>query len=156
MKGGMHMAQAINRWEPSTGLTLRDAMNQLFEESFVRPFARNSTGNGNGHQYLPVDIYETDESFVVKAFVPGVTVDQIDVTTQQNTVTIQAEQPAQPENDVRYYLRERPSGAWLRSFELPTAIDPQHIDARLNQGVLTLTLPKAPEAKPHRVSIKTA
>jgi len=148
------MAQAINRWEPASGLALRDAMNQLFEESFVRPFSRG--GNGAGHHYLPVDIYETDESFVVKAFVPGVTADQIDITTQQNTVTIRAEQPAEPQDNVRYYLRERPSGAWLRSFELPTAIDTQHIDARLDQGVLVLTLPKAPEAKPRKVSIKTA
>jgi hypothetical protein len=51
MKGGMHMAQAINRWEPSTGVTLRDAMNQLFEESFVRPFSRQGNGNGNGQHY---------------------------------------------------------------------------------------------------------
>jgi len=148
------MAQAINRWEPNTGLALRDAMNQLFEESFVRPFSR--TGNGNGHQYLPLDIYETDESFVVKAFVPGVTADRLDITTQQNTVTIRAEQPAEAQENVRYYLRERPSGIWLRSFELPTPIDAQHIEASLNQGVLVLTVPKAPEAKPHRVSIKAA
>lgn len=148
------MAQAINRWEPAGALALRDAMNQLLEESFVRPFSRG--GNGNGYHYLPVDLYETDESFVVKAFVPGVTADNIDITTQQNTVTIRAEQPAQSQDNVRYYLRERPSGAWLRSFELPTAIDTQHIDARLDQGVLVLTLPKAPEAKPRKVSIKTA
>jgi len=148
------MAQAINRWEPGTGLTLRDAMNQLFEESFVRPFSRS--GNGNGSQYLPIDIYETDDSFVVKAFVPGVTVDHLDITTQQNTVTIRAEQPVETQENVRYYLRERPSGTWLRSFELPASIDSQHIDARLEQGVLILTVPKAPEAKPHRVSIKSA
>ncbi len=147
------MAQAINRWEPATGLRLRDAVNQLFEESFVRPFSQ--TGSGTGTQYLPVDIYETDESFIVKAFVPGVTADQIDITTQQNTVTIRAEQPTEEQENVRYYLRERPSGTWLRSFELPTAIDTQHIDARLQQGVLVLTLPKAPEAKPYKVSIKT-
>jgi HSP20 family protein len=156
MKGGMYMAQAINRWEPGTGVTLRDAMNQLFEESFVRPFSRNGNGNGNGQHYLPVDIYETDESFVVKAFVPGVTADKIDITTQQQTVTIRAEQPAESQDNVRYYLRERPSGTWLRSFELPTPIDAQHIDAKLEQGVLILTLPKVPEAKPHKVSIKTS
>jgi HSP20 family protein len=154
MKGEMHMAQAINRWEPATGLTLRDAMNQLFEESFVRPFFH--TGVGNGHQYLPVDIYETDESFVVKAFVPGVTADKLDITTQQNTVTIRAEPATEAQENVRYYLRERPSGTWLRSFELPTAFDAQHIDARLEHGVLVLTLPKAPESKPHKVSIKSA
>lgn len=146
------MTQAINRWEPGSGLALRDAMNQLFEDSFVRPFSRS----GNGNQYLPVDLYETDDSFVVKAFVPGVMPDKLDITTQQNTVTIRAEQPEEAHEDVRYYLRERPSGAWLRSFDLPAAIDAQHIDARLEQGVLTLTVPKAPEAKPHKISIKAA
>jgi len=148
------MTQAINRWEPTSGLTLRDAMSQLFEESFVRPFSRGS--NGNGYQYLPVDIYETDEHFVIKAFVPGVTVDKIDITTQQHTVTIRAEQSVDAQDNVRYYLHERPTGTWLRSFELPTAIDAQHIDARLEHGVLTLTVPKAPEAKPRKVPIKIA
>jgi len=148
------MTQAINRWEPTTGLTLRDAMSQLFEESFVRPFSRS--GHGNGYLHLPVDVYETDERFVIKAFVPGVTADHIDITTQQNTVTIRAEQPVEALGNVHYYLHERPTGTWLRSFELPTAIDTQQIDARLEHGVLTLTLPKAPEAKPHKVSIKTA
>jgi HSP20 family protein len=150
------MAQAINRWEPATGLALRDAMNQLFEESFVRPFFRSGNGNGNHHQYLPVDIYETDESFVVKAFVPGVTADGLDITTQLNTVTIRAVQPSETQENVHYYLRERSTGPWVRSFELPVPIDAQHIEARLEQGVLVLTLPKAPEAKPHRVSIKSA
>ena len=69
---------------------------------------------------------------------------------------IRAEQPAEGQENVRYYLRERPSGTWLRSFELPTAIDANHIHARLEQGVLTLTLPKAPEAKPHKVQIKAS
>src|SRR3712207_6308536 len=110
------MANAMNRWEPGTGLSLRDAMNQLFEESFVRPFSRS--GGSNGFNYLPLDIYETDEAFIVKAFLPGVSADHIDITTQQNTVTIRAEQPVEQPEGVRYYLRERPGGAWLRSFEL--------------------------------------
>lgn len=147
------MAEAINRWEPNTGLALRDAMNQLFEESFVRPFF--PTGNGNSHQYLPLDIFETDENFVVKAFVPGVPADRLDITTRQNTVTIRAEQAPESQDGARYYLRERPSGTWLRSFELPTPIQADQIDARLENGVLILTLPKAPEAKPHKVRINS-
>ncbi len=148
------MANAINRWEPGTGLSLRDAVNQLFDESFVRPFDRSAGGTGT--HYLPLDIYETDEAFFVKAFVPGVSPDQIDITTRQNTVTIRAEQPAEQNDSVRWYLRERPSGTWQRSFELPTAIDTQHIDAKLEHGVLIMKLPKAPEAKPRKVHIKTA
>src|SRR5918997_6299925 len=112
LKGGIRMANAMNRWEPGNGLSLRDAMNQLFEESFVRPFGRN--GGSSGYNYLPLDIYETDDRFVVKAFVPGVSAEHIDITTQQNTVTIRAELPAEQQEGVRYYLRERPGGTWLR------------------------------------------
>ncbi len=148
------MANAMNRWEPGTGLSLRDAMNQLFEESFVRPFGRN--GGSGGYNYLPLDIYETDDTFVVKAFLPGVSADHIDITTQQNTVTIRAEQPVEQQEGVRYYLRERAGGTWQRAFQLPVPIDSNHIEAKLENGVLRLTLPKAPEAKPHKVQIRSA
>ena len=148
------MATAINRWEPSSPLSLRDAVNQLFEDSFVRPWSGFLTGTGTN--YLPLDIYETDDAFVVKAFVPGVSPDHLDITMQQNTLTIKAEQPVEQQEGVRYYLRERTGGIWLRSFELPAAIDSEHIDARLENGVLWLTLPKAPEAKPHKVQIKAS
>ncbi len=147
------MANALSRWEPGSPISLRDAMNQLFEESFVRPFY--GSGNGNGARHLPVDVYETAESFVIKAFLPGVPADKVDVTTQQNTVTIRAEQHVEQQEGVRYHLRERPGGTWTRSFDLPTPIDADHIEASLQNGVLSLTLPKAPEAKPHKVQIKT-
>ena len=144
----------LTRWDPfGEMLSLRDAMNQLFEESFVLPTGRN--GRRSGANYLPLDIYETNEAFVVKAFLPGVPTDQVDITTQQNTVTIRAEQQVEQQEGVRYYLRERPSGTWLRSFELPVATDANRIEARLQNGVLTLTLPKAPETKPHKVQIRT-
>jgi len=148
------MATAINRWEPTNRLSLRDAINQLFEESWVRPF--NALPGGAGANYLPLDVFETDESFVVKAFVPGVSADHLDITVQQNTLTIRAEQPADQQEGVRYYLRERAGGTWFRSFELPAAVDSGHIDAQLQNGVLVLTLPKAPEAKPHKIEIKAS
>ena len=148
------MTNALNRWEPGAGLSLPGAMNQLFEWSFVRPFSRS--GGGNGFNYLPLDIYEADDRFVIKAFLPGVSADHIDITTQQNTLTIRAEQPVEQQEGVRYYLREWAGGTWVRSFELPAAIDASHIDAKLENGVLMLTIPKAPEAKPHKVQIKAA
>jgi len=148
------MTNAITRWEPNTGLSLLNTVNQLLEESFGWPFA--GTVRNNAAQYLPIDIYETDDAFVVKAFVPGVTADQLDITTQQNTITIRAEQPVEQQEGVRYYLHERRGGTWFRSFDLPVQIDPNGIDAKLQNGVLTLRLPKAPEAKPHRVQVKNA
>ena len=148
------MANALYRTEQGTGVALRDAINQLFEDSFVWPVSRNR--QSNGANYLPLDIYETAEAFVVKAFLPGVPADKLDITTQQNSVTIRAEHPEERQEGVQYHLRERPSATWVRSFELPTAIDSQHIDAKLKNGVLVLTLPKAPEARPHKVQIKTS
>ena len=148
------MANAINRWEPGAGLSLRDAINQLFEDSWVRPLGTWSGSRGS--RYLPLDIYESEESFFVKAFLPGVQPENLDITVQNNTLTIRAEQPTEHQEGVRYYLRERTGGTWFRSFELPVPVDADHIDARLDQGVLHLTLPKAPEAKPHKVAIRTA
>ena len=148
------MANAINRWEPGASLSLRDAINQLFEESFVRPFGR--FGSTTGTNYLPLDVYETEDAFVVKAFVPGVSPEQIDITAQQNTLALRAEQPVEQQEGVRYYLRERAGGTWFRSLELPAAVDANRIDARLQNGVLTLMLPKAPEARPHKVQIKAS
>ncbi len=148
------MANALNRWEQGSALPLRDAMTQLFEDSFVRPWFGLGAGSGTSH--LPIDIFETGDAFVVKAWVPGVTPDKLEITTAQNRVTIRAEQPAEQQEGVRYYLKERQSGTWVRSFELPVAIDLEHIDAKLENGVLHLTLPKAPEAKPRKVEIKSA
>jgi len=147
------MTNAINRWEPA-GLSLRDAVNQLFEDSFVRPWS--GFGQLNNGQYLPLDIYENDDAFIVKAFVPGVSQEQLDITVQQQTLTIRAEQPVEQEEGVRYHLRERTGGTWSRSVQLPAPFDANHIDAHLENGVLFLTLPKAPEAKPHKVQIQTA
>ena len=148
------MANALKRWEQGAALPLRDAMTQLFEDSFVRPWF--GFGNGGGTSHLPIDIFETGDAFVVKAFVPGVTPDKLEITTAQNSVTIRAEQPAEQQEGVRYYLKERQGGTWMRSFELPVSIDVDHIDAKLENGVLHLTLPKAPEAKPRKVEIKAA
>ena len=150
------MANAINRWDPASGLSLRDAVNHLFEDSFVRPWSAFGGWNGGTSNYLALDIYEREDAYIVKAFVPGVTPEHLDITTQQNTVTIRAEQPVEKQEGVRYYLRERMGGTWLRSFDLPLAIDADHVDARLENGVLTLMLPKAPEARPHKVQIQTA
>jgi len=147
------MATAINRWEQAPALSLRDAVNQLFEDSFVRPFG--ATWN-RGSSYLPVDLFETEDSFIVKAFVPGVTPDHLDITVQQNTLTIRAEQPVEQQEGVQYYLRERTGGTWYRAFQLPAMVDSNHVDAKLENGVLILTLPKAPEAKPHKIQITSS
>ena len=115
-------------------MTLRDAMDRLFEDSFVTPgqwFNLTSNGNGTGTGYLPLDIYETPEEIVVRAYVPGVTPDNLDVNYQQGVLTLRANtvKPEVGEN-VRWYLRELGAGDVIRQVTLPREIDVDHARAR--------------------------
>jgi HSP20 family protein len=147
------MATAINQWAPTSALSLRDAFDRLFEESFVRPFGIFGT---SGVNYLPIDLYETNDAFVVRAFVPGVSLEHLDITVEGSMLTIRMEQPAEEQGGVRYHLREYTGGTWVRSLDLPAAIDADNVEARLEHGVLHLTLPKTPEAKAHKIAVKVA
>jgi len=148
------MATAINRWEPTNGVTLKDAFDRLFEESFVRPLS--VFGTHNGSTYLPLDLFETDEAFMIRAFVPGVTPDNLDITVQNNALTIRAQQPVEQQEGVRYILRERIGNTWFRTIELPGSVDSDKVEAKLENGVLFLALPKTPDARPHKIQIKTS
>jgi HSP20 family protein len=148
------MTTGISRWQPASGPLLRDAFERLFDDSFVRPWS-GFDGNG-GMQHLPIDLFETDDAFVVRAFVPGVSSDNLDITLQSNTLTIHAQQPAEQVEGARYILRERVVNTWFRSIELPSTFNADEAEARLENGVLFLTLPKAPEARPHRISVQSS
>ncbi len=147
------MATAINRWAPTSALSLRDAFDRLFEESFVRPFGIFGT---SGVNYLPIDLYETDDAFVVRALVPGVSSENLGITVQGSTLTIRIEQPVEEQEGVRYHLREYTGGTWVRSIDLPAAINADNVEARLENGILHLTLPKTPEAKAHKIAVNAA
>ncbi len=147
------MATAINRWAPTGGLSFQDPFDRLFEESFVRPFSIFGT---SGVNYLPIDLYETNDAFVVRAFVPGVSSENLDITVEGSMLTLRIEQPMEQQEGVRYHLREYTGGTWVRSIDLPVAIDADNVEARLENGVLHLTLPKTPEAKAHKIDIKSA
>lgn len=137
-------------------MTLRDAMDRLFEDSFVTPGRWfNLAGSGTG--YLPLDIYETPDEIVVRAYVPGVTPDNLDVNYQQGVLTLRAKSTA-PESreEWRWYLREINAGEVIRQVTLPREIDVDHATAHFEHGVLTLQLPKTAEAKPKQIRIGSA
>lgn len=151
---------SLTRWDPFTDmLSLRDAMDQLFEESFIVPRTRRTrNGNGNGSNVfyqLPVDVRETEEAFVVEAIVPGLSRDDLSIEFQNGQLSISGE-VAMPENPGTYHLRERWAGKFHRSLRFPTLVDADNIEATLEQGVLTLTLPKAEAAKPRRIEVKSS
>jgi HSP20 family protein len=136
-------------------MTLRDAMDRLFDDSFVTPGRWfNLASNGNGTGYLPFDIYETPDEIVLRAFVPGVTPENLDVNYQQGVLTLRAKTEApELQNEVRWYVRELSAGEVIRQVALPREVDVDHAQAAFEHGVLTLHLPKTAEAKPKQIKI---
>ena len=142
------------RWEPFRELvSLREAMDRLFEESFVRPSqGRLSLAREGG---LAVDMYETDDAVVVKSAIPGIKAEDIDISITGDTLTIKGETKTEEEvNEENYIRRERRYGAFCRTLALPLPVVPDKADAEFENGVLTLTLPKAEEIKPKAIKIK--
>jgi HSP20 family protein len=144
----------IVRWEPFRELvSLREAMDRLFEESFVRP------GGGRlapaGMEIPAVDMYQTDDAVVVKSAIPGIKPEDIDISITGDTLTIKGETRVEEEvNEENYIRRERRYGSFCRSLALPLPVVTEKAEAEFENGVLTLTLPKAEEVKPKAIKIK--
>lgn len=108
-----------------------------------------------GAYALPVDLFETEQAFIVTANVPGLTAEQIQVQFEDGVLTINAE-IAQPElgENVRAIAQERAFGRFSRSIRLNDVVDTDGVEAVYNNGVLTLTLPKTPEVQPRQIPVK--
>lgn len=131
-----------------TVMSLRDAVNQILEESFVAPFnALRPTS------MIPVDVFETADTFVMKAFVAGLTPDQVNISIEQNTVTIHGEPQLNEMDGFQTIWSETSFGPFTRSFTIPLPVDANKVQAKLENGVLTLTLPKAESVKPRKIQI---
>ncbi len=144
----------IMRWEPFRELvSLREAMDRLFAESYVRPWGVPARLGEAG--LLPVDMYETEESVVIKAAVPGMNPDDLDISIAGDTVTIRGETRREDEtSEDGYHRRELYYGSFCRSLPLPTQVMAEDAEAVFENGMLTLTLPKAEEVKPKSIKIK--
>jgi HSP20 family protein len=130
-------------------VSLRDAMNSLLQDSFVRPFAAAA-----GHSALLIDVAETENEFIVQASLPGIKPDDVQITVHGDTVTIRGEQKAEEDQKGKTWLvRERRLGAFQRSLTLTAPIDSTKANAKFEHGVLTLTLPKAEQAKPKQIKV---
>ena len=143
---------SIQRWEPFSELmSLRDAMDRLFEESFIRPGRLLGAPTG----MVPVDIYRENSNLVVKAPLPGVKPEDIDVTVVGETLTIRGETKEEKEvKEENVIRRERRFGAFSRTVDLPAPVDANKAKATFENGVLTLTLPVAEEAKPKEIKVQ--
>jgi HSP20 family protein len=101
----------------------------------------------------PVDLYETEDRFVLSAELPGLTRDDIDINVQDGTLTIHGSRPSSSIPCERYHRVERGHGAFVRRFSVHAAVDVEHVTADLKDGVLTLTLPKSAAALPRRIEV---
>jgi HSP20 family protein len=143
---------SIVRWEPFRDMmSLRDAMDRMFEEGGFRAPVPFGWGEGS----MAVDMYETDDSVIVKTAIPGVKADDIDVSVTGDTLTVRAETKEEEEIKRENYLRrERRFGSYCRSVTLPGGLETDRADADYSDGILTLTFPKAEAVKPKSIKVK--
>ena len=146
---------SIVRWEPFSDLmSLREAMDRLFEESFVRPGGRAMSAYGAGD--LALDMYETDDDVVLTAALPGVKPEDVEISITGDTLTIKGEMKTETKQEKGNYLRqERRFGAFARTIQIPVPVKAEGADAKFKDGVLTLSIPKAEEAKPRTIKVHT-
>jgi HSP20 family protein len=149
---------STTRWDPWGDIvSLREAMNNLLEESFVRP--RTGPSGPGMASSLALDVRETPEQFIITASVPGVSPSQIDISVLGDTIRIRGHRREETEDvgeGSRWLLRERRFGAFERTFALPTVVDAERAEAEFNDGVLTITLPKADVARPRSIPVRGA
>jgi HSP20 family protein len=139
------------RWNPFREMAaMQSALDRLFDDSF------RSTWPATADNVLAFDVLETNDNYVATVTLPGLTADDINIRFEDGTLTVSAEIP-QPtvEEGARVLMQERGFGQFSRSIRLPDSIDADHVEATYEDGVLTLTLPKAEEAKPRLIPIKS-
>ncbi len=144
---------AIVRWDPFRDLiSIQDRMNRLFEQTLAR--TREEEGIAASTWMPAVDIYETPDQVVMKAELPGLTREDIEINVRDNTLSLRGQRKFEKDVKEENYLRiERAYGSFQRSFTLPVTIQQDKIKAVFRDGVLELTLPKAEEARPQQIKI---
>lgn len=145
----------IVRWDPFREMmSLREAMDSLFENALVGPTAGGSQEQTGGWA-MPLDVVENEDAFVIKASVPGINPEDLDVTVNGDVLTIRGEMKQEEEKKGdRYVMRERRKGMFSRSVALGAPVKADAVQADYANGVLTLTIPKSEEVKPKKIQIK--
>jgi HSP20 family protein len=139
------------RWEPAREMmTLREAMDHLFDDAFTRPLTLR-----DGWSAPAIDMYQTDDEIVVKASLPGVKAEEVQINITGEVLTLKGEtKQVEEKKDKAWHMREQRWGAFERSVVLPTDVVADKAKAEFENGILTITLPKAEEVKPKIINIK--
>lgn len=143
----------LTRWDPFREMmAIRNTMDRMFDNALT-----GSSSNWQAMNWdLALDVSENQDEFIVKASLPGIDPEDLEITFTNNTLTIRGETREEKEEEgERYHLRERRYGTFSRSITLPAGIEGDKIDARYKDGVLKLHLPKGEEVKPKKISVHT-
>ena len=142
----------LTRWEPVREMvTLREAMDRLFDDAFTRPINLRD----GGWSAPAIDMYQTDEEVVVKAALPGFKAEEVQINVTGEVLTIKGEIKHEEEKkDKAWHIREHRWGSFERSIALPTDVMADQANADFDSGILTITLPKAEEVKPRTIAVK--
>ena len=139
------------RWDPFSDL--RTTMDRLFDEGFSRPWRLMTTQDYEAS--FPVEVSQTDQEIEVKAALPGIRPEDVDITVANDVLTIKAQHKEETVQDSKrdYYRREIRYGSFHRSMNLPVSVDADKAEAHYENGVLTLRLPKAESLRPKQIRI---
>jgi len=141
----------LARWEPMREMmTLREAMDRLFDDAFTRPISLGGVSS------LPaIDLCETGDKVVLKAALPGLKADEVQISVAGETLTLRGEfKPQNEKQNATYHIREQRYGAFERTILLPVDVQPDKARADFENGILTISLPKSEVVKPKIINIK--
>jgi HSP20 family protein len=142
----------LTRWEPVREMmTLREAMDRLFDDAYTHPLSMS------GVSAMPaIDLYQTNDEVVVKAALPGLKADDVQISVTEDVLTLRGEfKQDNVQSESTYHIREKRIGSFERSIMLPTDVQTDKAKADFENGILTITLPKADEVKPKTITIKS-
>ena len=142
----------LTRWEPVREMmTLREAMDRLFDDAFTRPVNLRD----GGWSSPAIDMYQTDDEVVVRAALPGFKADEVQINVTGEVLTLRGEMKHEEEKkDKAWHIREQRWSSFERSITLPTDVKADKAAADFENGILTVTLPKAEEVKPRTITVK--
>lgn len=142
---------STNRWDPWRDIvSLREAMNSLLEESFVRPRPGFAPASGG----VALDVKETDDQFLVIVPLPGVRPEDVEISVLGDSLRLSGEFKDRFNDDGRWLVRERRLGRFERSINLPAPVSADRAGAEFDGGLLVIRLPKAEEARPKTIPVK--
>ncbi|MEM7332769.1 MAG: Hsp20/alpha crystallin family protein [Chloroflexota bacterium] len=134
------------RWNPYR-TSIFDEFDRLFDASFSK-----STPTSNWS--VAIDVVENDDAYIIEASVPGIAADDLDVTLEDNVLTLKGEVKSEEASEnTQYHVRERRYGSFSRRVRFPVAVNGENIAATYENGILTLNVPKAEEVKPKKIEV---